>query len=83
MDADTRWTEASCYDGLFDPQDDVIARAPLVIAEIVVKADFQHRIGFQETDCLIGPAHLMPAIRCLPFIIEVYLHWDLTFSLVH
>jgi hypothetical protein len=65
VDMDRRRCKTSEYDGLFDPEHHVLAGAALVVAQVVVEAQFANRAGLQQGDGLVRPEDSDPAVECL------------------
>jgi hypothetical protein len=69
--AECRRHEALRDDGFLVPGDDVLHRAPLVVAEIVVETDLDDSALLQKRDRFIGPVHPRPAGRSGSFIVKI------------
>jgi hypothetical protein len=66
--------EAAGGDGVLDPQDDVVAGAAGVVAEVVIEAQLGDLAGREQGDDLVGPAEQSPAGRGGALVVEVELH---------
>lgn len=50
MDADSRRREGSRRDRILEPQQDVVARSVLIVAEVVVETELVDAAGLQQGD---------------------------------
>lgn len=60
-------------DMFFDPDEHVVAGAPLIITEIVVQRQLDDVTRLEQFDDLIGPKRAHPSIGRITLIIEVNL----------
>lgn len=74
MHVDDGRDKATKSNGLLDPSNDVVTRAPCVVAEVVVEADFRHVATFQDADCLVRPPYTNPTWRRLALVIQENFH---------
>ena len=71
MDAQLGRAVASGDDGLFDPEEDLVAIARLVGKVMIERDDFNvFRVSLEKIDHLMRPAAVGPAVRGGTFVIE-------------
>jgi len=59
---------------LLNPKYDVVARATLIIPEVMVKAEFLDLAGFQQGNGFIWPKYSHPPRRGCSFVVEIHTH---------
>lgn len=78
------WPNAHAYEGgkvakvygFFNPQQHVVAGTPMVIAQVMVQADFRDQAGLEQSNRLTWPKHTHPACRLGAEVIKEDLHGD-------
>lgn len=74
MHGDDGWHKPAQGHGFFQPENHVVAGAALVIAQVMVEAEFPNTTGLQQGNGFIGPVHPYPAERGGPFIVQKNTH---------
>ena len=74
MHPDVGRIESSGGDGFFNPEDDVVASAVFVIAQVMVETEIGDVACLQQVDDLFRPTGERPAGGRRTFVIEEYLH---------
>jgi hypothetical protein len=76
VDRHPRRLEAAKRNFLFDPQDDVVAGATLVVPKVVIETQLHDATGFQKLDRLIRPVDTHPSFGCWSLVIEKHTHGE-------
>ncbi len=74
MNGDLRRLKASRDNRLLDPENHVVARPSLVVAEVVIEAQFFDRPRFQQSDDFVGPVRPDPSVRRRSFVVQEDAH---------
>jgi hypothetical protein len=74
MHSDNRRDEAVQCNRLFNPKNNIVARASVIISEIVVEAQFLDQSRSQELDGLVWPIDAHPSFGSHAFVVQEYSH---------